>query len=84
VLDPLVHRENGHVAGAGQPPVVKDRLEVAQDLRRAVGPGQDAFDEVGPGHVQVDAADAGGGVAQQGVRLVAEQLVDLRGSGGRG
>jgi hypothetical protein len=84
VLDPLVHRENGHEAGAGQPPVVEDRLEVAQDLRRTVGSGQNPFDEVGPRHVQVIAADAGGGVAQQGVRLVAEHLVDLRGSGGRG
>jgi hypothetical protein len=37
VLDALVDRQDRHVAGAPQPPVVEQRLHVAQDLGRALG-----------------------------------------------
>ena len=65
VLDALVDREDRHVAGAAEPAVVEQRLQVAQDLRRAVGAGEDAIDEVRAREVEVLVGD--------GLRLVREE-----------
>jgi hypothetical protein len=46
VLDALVDRQDADVAGAGQPAVAEDLLEVPQRRVRAIGLRDDAIDEV--------------------------------------
>jgi hypothetical protein len=52
VLDALVDRKNGKVTGAGEAPVVEERLEAAQNLRVAVGHAIGPVDIVRTGKVK--------------------------------
>ena len=46
MFDALVHRQDGHVARAGQPAMVEHRLQAAQRLRIAVGQRKNAVHEI--------------------------------------
>ena len=64
------------VARAGQAARVEQPLQVAQDLRGAVGLDEDAVDEVGTGQVQVDRrSSVVHSMAEQRLGVVAEQLL---------
>ncbi len=76
MLDALVDRQDRQVAGAAEPAVVEDPLQVDQHARLAVGDPPDAVDVLGTGKVQLIAADAAAGVLEQAGGLVAEQLDD--------
>ena len=79
VLDALVDREDRHVAGATQAPVVVERLEAAQHLRRAVAVHQHALDVVGARQREVVGGDALRHVGEQRVGLFAEEGLDVHG-----
>ena len=53
MLDALIHRQDGHVAGATQTTVIKKRLEVSQHLGGAVGAGHHPVDEIWAGKAQI-------------------------------
>src|SRR6202043_2026285 len=57
VLDPLVDREDGEIAGAGQAAVVEQRLEAAQHARRAVAGRENSGHEVRARKVQLRLRD---------------------------
>ena len=71
VLDALIDRQDAQVAGASETPVTVHRLEVAEHLVRPV-----VDHDVRPGQVQKIRVDRLAGVAQQGLGLVAKQLLD--------
>ena len=52
MLDPLIDRQNRHVAGAGQPPVSDERLQASEDARLSIGSRIDAVDVVGTRQMQ--------------------------------
>ena len=79
MLDALVDREDGEVAGAGQAAGVVDGAEVAQDGGRPVGVHEDLVEVVGAGKAEVLGRERLGHVVEQRVRLVAEQLFDGHG-----
>jgi hypothetical protein len=58
---------------------VQQPLEVAQDVRRAVGREQHAVDEVRPREVEVLGRDGLAVVGQQVLGVVAEQFLQARG-----
>ena len=77
VLDPLVDREDGDVAGPAEPSVVEQRAEVAQHRRAAVAVGEDPVEVVGPRKHQVLRGEGLGRVAEEGVRILAEERVEI-------
>src|SRR5690606_26850480 len=74
VLDPLVHREDGHVTGATESAMIQQGLIGAEHLWRAVRAGQHAIHEVRAGQVKRFAREAPGLVSKQLISGVAEQL----------
>ena len=52
MLDALVHRQDRHVAGAGQPPVIEQRLQFRHHLNRAIRLEVNPLDEIRTGQVQ--------------------------------
>jgi hypothetical protein len=86
VLDPLVNWQDREIAGAGQPAVVEQRLQAAQDAGGPVAGGEDAVDEVGARQVELRARDGLAGVFQQVLGVVAQDRLQLaqrrRGCGG--
>ena len=73
MLDALVDGQDRHVAGAAEPAVAEQLLQVAQHLHRAVAARPHPVDEVGAGQVQVVLGDALRDVVQERVGVVAEQ-----------
>jgi len=69
VLDALVHRQDGHVAGSGQAAVVEQRLEVSQDLRGPIRLGVHIGNRVGSRGGQLVGGDR--------LRLVFEQVLGV-------
>ena len=80
VLDALVDGEDRHVARAGQSARVVERAEVAEHGRRAVRVPEDVVDHVGPGEGQQVGREGGGGVAQQRVGFVTQELFETHGA----
>jgi len=80
VLDALVDRQDGDVAGAAEAPVVEDFLHRPEDLGAAVGVFPDAVYEVGAGEVELVFGNGLAFVVEQVLGLVAEVL----GNGGAG
>ena len=58
MLDALIDRQDRHVAGAGQPAVIEQRLQAAEHARRSIRDAIDALDEVGPGQVQASPSES--------------------------
>ena len=46
MFNALVHRQDGEIAGATEPPCVDHRLEVSQDLGTAIRRTEDPVDDV--------------------------------------
>ena len=76
VLDPLVDRQDREVTGTAEAAVVVDALQVDQHPRVAVALGEDAVDVRRAGQLQLLLGNALAGVAQQALRLIAEQFLD--------
>ena len=51
MLHPLVHRQDGEIAGAGQAPVAEQGRQRPQDPRGPVAHHPDPVDEIGPRQV---------------------------------
>ncbi len=52
MLDTLIDRENGHIAGAAEPPVEEQAVKIVQDAQIAIGHRIDAVDKIGAGKMQ--------------------------------
>ena len=65
MLDPLVHREDRHVAGPGQATVVEQGLQVSQHLGRPVRLSEHLGDRVRAGRGQLVGADRRRHVVEQ-------------------
>ena len=52
MLDALIDRQDRHVAGAGEPAVIEQRLQLAEHRHRAVRIEVNALDEIGARQVQ--------------------------------
>ena len=77
MLDALVNGQNGNVAGPGQPAVVEDCLQVAQDLRRPVGLSPNAGHKVRAGQVERGGRNAFAAVLKQVLRFVPKNVGDV-------
>ena len=76
MLDALVDREDRHVAGAAEAPVVEHGLHVAEDRGAAVGVGHHPVDVVGSGKVEELCGDGLGAMSEEVLGLVAEDVLD--------
>src|SRR5205807_3171583 len=85
VLDAVVDRQDGEIAGTRQAAVIVERLEAAQDPRRAIAGGEDPGDEVRAGQMQLRLRDGFAFVLQQAGGVAAEDRLQLaeRGRGCR-
>ena len=77
MLDALVDREDGEVSSAAEAAVVEEGAEVAQDGGIAVAHGEDTLEVVGTREGEVLGGKRLGGIAEEGVRVVAEELVQI-------
>ena len=77
VLDALIDREDAHVAGAAEAPVVEDALKRADHAGGAVAVEEDALGEVGAGEGETLAGNAAAGVTEEALGVLAEQCGDL-------
>ncbi len=82
VLDALVDGQDRDVAGASEAAVVDERLQRAQDGRRAVRAAVDLIDPLGTGQVEARLGDALAGVVEQAAGVLAQVLLDLPDAGG--
>ena len=78
VLDALVHRQDGEIAGAGEAAGVEHLLEVAQHAGFAVLDRDHAVNVVRAGQMEPGARDAFAGMVQQAVGLVAQERLNVR------
>ena len=69
MLHPLVHRQDGEVAGAGQAAVAEQGGQGTQDPRGPVAHHPDPVDEIRPRQVQALLGEARAFVSQQVVGL---------------
>ena len=76
VLNTLVHRQNGDVSGAAETPVIEQSPEIAQHRGATVAVAEDPVEIVGPGEREVLGRERLGRVAQESVRILAEELVE--------
>ena len=65
VLDALINRENGEVAGVTEASGAEEALEIGEDTDVAIGEGVDAVDEIGAGEMQAFLGDFGGFEAEE-------------------
>jgi hypothetical protein len=65
MLDPLVPREDRHVAGPGQATMVEQALQVSQDLGRSIRLSEYLGDRVRAGRGQLVDADRGRHMVEQ-------------------
>ena len=65
MLDALIHRKNGQVAGVGQASAAEHALQVGDHANTAIGNGPDAINEVGSGEMQAIFGNFGSVEAQQ-------------------
>ncbi len=77
VLDALVHRQDGDIAGARQAPMVENALQIAQQRRVAVAVADHPVDIIGSRQVELVLVDGGALMGQQGFRFGAQQGSDL-------
>ena len=77
VLDALVDRQDRHVAGARQAPVVEQRLEIAQHGWAAIGLRRHPVNEVRPWQVELIARDGGARVIEQVFGLISERSLNV-------
>ena len=86
MLDALVDGEDREVTGAGEAPVIEERLEAAEHPGRAVADRVDPRHEVRAGKVQLRLRDGFALVFEQVVGVVAQDRLELaercRGGGG--
>ncbi|MNL26074.1 hypothetical protein D3C87_1475830 [compost metagenome] len=82
VLDALVNRQDGDVAGPAQTPGVEDALEVVEHGQRPVRGDEDPIQEVGAGQVQQLLGEVGALVLKQALGVFAEQFFDAVGGQG--
>src|SRR3990170_2890634 len=74
MLDALIDREDGQIAGAGQAPMVVHGSQVAEHLRGAVGLHEYPIDKVGAGQLQALGRDAFGVVREQVPGVLPEEF----------
>ena len=77
VLDALVHRQDGEVARAAEAPVVEQRAEVAQHRGLRSLSVKTRFEVVRTGEGEALRGEGLGRVAQEGVRVVAQERVEV-------
>ena len=82
VLDALIDRQDRHVAGAGQPAVVEERLQAAHHPGRPVGQRDDPVHEVGPRKVKAVFRD-GLALMRKERTLITKDRLDALDSGAR-
>ena len=75
VFDALIDRQDRDVPGAGQPPVIEQRLQAGEHARGPVRRRHAAVDEVRPGEVQPRCRDRLAPVLQQG-GVIAQNVDD--------
>src|SRR5262245_65522349 len=77
MLDALVDGQDRHIAGPCEPPLVEERLQVAQHRRVAIRTDPDAVHEIGAGQMQEVFRDRLAFVLQQSLPFLTEQLFNL-------
>jgi hypothetical protein len=81
VLDALIHREDRQIPGAGEAPGAEDLLEIAQYGDRSITVDKHPIDKIRSGQVHLGSGDALALVAEQGLGIIAEQVVQIHGFG---
>ena len=79
MLDPLVYGKDGQIAGSGQAAGVVHGSQVAEDRRGPVRLDEDAVQVIGAGEEQVLGSERLGGMSEQRLRLVTEDLFEIHG-----
>jgi len=76
MLDTLVDRQDGDVAGAGKASMAEDLLQAAQHLGAAVRARDDPVDEVGAWEVELLPGESRGAIGEQVLGFGAEKVLD--------
>jgi hypothetical protein len=77
VLDSLVHRKDGDVAGTAKPTRVEQALETSEDLRASIAVRVDAFHGIRAWKCEGITTDPGHLVVQEVVCFVSEKCGDI-------
>lgn len=65
VLDALIDRQNRQITGSAQTTMIEKRLQIAQDVRIAIGLHEHAVHEIGAWQFETFLGNAATGMAQQ-------------------
>src|SRR5208337_1176098 len=74
VLDALIHRQNGKISGAVEPPVEEHAVKIVQHAEIAIGSRVNPVDKIRAGKMQAFLGNLGRLETQEGFRLCAQEL----------
>src|SRR5208337_165058 len=80
MLDALIHRKNGQVAGAVEAAIEEHTVKIVQHAEIAIGSRVDPVNKIGAGKMQPFLGNLGGLETQEGFRPCAQELFNCTGS----